>query len=132
MINGVDAADLPATIDGPSTGNIVFTFSDRHAELTGTLSTPAGQPATDYYVVVIPSSRELWQPNSRRMRIVRPSSAGRYVFADLPPGSYLVAAVTDFAASDFKDRTILEQLSGAAIKVSIADGARVEQNLAIR
>ena len=101
------------------------------AELSGTLSTPAGQLATDYYVVAIPASPALWQPNSRRMKIARPSTAGRYVFVDLPPGDYLVAAVTDFAASDFKDRTILEQLAGAGIKVSLADGAKLEQHLRI-
>jgi hypothetical protein len=131
-INGADAVETPVSIDGANTRNIVFTFSDRHAELSGTLTTPAGQPATDYYVVVIPAGRGLWQPNSRRMKIARPSTAGRYVFADLPPGDYLIAAVTDFAASDFKDRTILEQLAGAAVKVSIAEGAKAVQDLRLR
>ena len=105
--------------------------SDRHAELSGTLTTPAAQPTTDYYVVVIPANRALWQPNSRRMKIARPSTSGRYVFADLPPGDYLVGAVTDFAASDFKDRTVLEQLAGAAVKVTITDGAKVVQDMRI-
>lgn len=131
MINGADAADVPVTIDASNAGNIVFTFSDRHSELSGTLSTPAGQPATDYYVVVIPAARALWQPASRRMKIARPSTAGRFLFVDLPPGDYLMAAVTDFSASDFKDHTILEQLSGAAVKVSVADGAKVVHDLRI-
>jgi hypothetical protein len=132
MIGGVDAVDVPVVIDSANARNIVFTFSDRHAELSGTLTTPAGQPATDYYVVVIPAARELWQPNSRRMKIARPSTAGRYILTDLPPGDYLLAAVTDFAASDFKDRTILEQLAGVAVKVSITDGAKAVQDLRLR
>ena len=37
----------------------------------------------------------------------------------------------DFAASDFKDRTILEQLAGAGVKVRIADGGHVVQDLRI-
>ncbi|HEX5068959.1 MAG TPA: carboxypeptidase-like regulatory domain-containing protein, partial [Vicinamibacterales bacterium] len=131
MVNGVDAVDLPAAIDGAVNGDIVLTFSDRHSELSGTLSTPAGLPTTDYYVVVIPADPTLWRGAARRMKIARPSTAGRYVFTDVPPGEYLVSAVTDFAASDFKDRTILEQLAGAAVKVRIADGERVVQDLRI-
>jgi hypothetical protein len=130
-IEGVDAVDVPVRIDAANAGNVVFTFSDRHAELSGTLSTPAGQPATDYYVVVIPADRTLWRPNSRRTKIARPSSAGRYLFEDLPPGDYLMAAVTDFAASDFNDRTILDTLARASVKVSLTDGAAVVQDLRI-
>jgi hypothetical protein len=130
-VGGINAADLPAAIDGSSSGNIVFTFSDRHSELSGTLSTPDGQATTDYYVVVIPADRALWQPNSRRMKLTRPSTAGRYVFTDLPPGDYLLAAVTDFATTDFKDRAILDQLAAAPVKVTLTDGAKVGQDLKI-
>lgn len=130
MINGLDAVDIPATIDSAN-ANVVLTFSDQHTELSGTLSTAANQPATDHYVVVIPSDRRLWQPNSRRMAIARPSTAGRYVFANLPPGEYLLAAVTDFATTDFKDKTILEQLASAGVKVQLTDGAKVVQDLRI-
>jgi hypothetical protein len=131
VINGVDAVDVPARIDEATTGQIVFTFSDRHSELSGTLSTPAGQSATDYAVVVIPAERALWRPNSRRMKVARPSTAGRYVFTDLPPGDYLVTAVTDFDASDLEDRTILERIAGAGVRIAITDGARLVQDLRI-
>ena len=130
MINGVDATDQPTTIDSAN-ASFVFTFSDQHTELSGTLSTAANQPTTDYYVVVIPADRRLWQPNSRRMAVARPSTAGRYVIANLPPGEYLLAAVTDFATTDFKDRTILDQLAAASVKVSIGEGAKIVQDLRI-
>jgi hypothetical protein len=131
IVNGVDAMDLPVTIDGAVKGEIVLTFSDRHSELSGTLSTPAGLPTTDYYVVAIPADSALWRGAARRMKIARPSTAGRYVFTDLPAGDYLVSAVTDFAASDFKDRAILEQLAGASVKVRITDGGKIVQNLQV-
>lgn len=131
LIGGVDAVDVPVSIDGAMAREIVFTFSDRHSELAGTISTPAGQPATEYYVVAMPADRTLWRPGSRRMKMARPSTAGRYVFTDLPPGDYLIGAVTDFAASDFGDRTILSQLADAAVKVTLTDGAKVVQDLRI-
>lgn len=130
VIGGVDAVDVPVTIDG-ATRDVVFNFSDQHSELSGTLSTQAGQPTTDYYVVAIPADRPLWRPGSRRMRIARPSTSGRYVFADLPPGDYLIAAVTDFAESDFGDATILSKVADAAVKVSIQDGAKAVHDLRI-
>lgn len=131
MINGVNAVDLPATIGDSNLRDVVFVFSDQHAELTGTLSTPAGQPSTDYYIVAIPANRALWRPSSRRMKIARPSTMGRYVFNDLPPGDYLISAVTDFAESDFRDRKVLEELAGAAIKVTLTDGAKLTQDVRI-
>ena len=131
MINGVNAVDSPASVGDSDLRDVVFVFSDRHTELAGTLSTPAGQPTTDYYVVVIPSDRALWRAASRRMKIARPSTAGRYVFVDLPPGDYLIAAVTDFAESDFRDPKMLDQLAGAAIKITLADGAKVTQDVRI-
>lgn len=131
MINGVNAVDVPATIGDTNLRDVVFTFSDRHTELSGTLSTPAGQPTTDYYIVAIPADRNLWRANSRRMKITRPSTAGRYAFSDLPPGDYLIAAVTDFAESDFRDRKILDELAGAAIRVTLGDGANVVQDVRI-
>jgi hypothetical protein len=131
-INGVNAVDLPATIGDSSPGDVVFTFSDRHTELSGTLSSPAGQPTAEYYIVAMPADRALWRANSRRMRIARPSTAGRYVFTDLPPGEYLIAAVTDFAESDFRDRQMLDQVATAAMPIALGDGAKVIQDIRIR
>jgi hypothetical protein len=128
-INGVDAVDVPVRIDGANLRDIVVRLSDRRPELSGTLSTSAGQPATDYYIVAFPADRALWRAGSRRMKIARPSTAGRYVFNDLPPGAYLIAAVTDFAESDFKDRAILDQLAGGAIGISLPDDGKVVQDL---
>ena len=129
-IGGVDAVDVPVTISGAAR-DVVFTFSDRHSELSGTILTPGGQPATDYYIVAIPADRALWRPNSRRMKLTRPSTAGRYVFTDLPPGDYLVSAVTDFALSDFGERDTLSRLAELAVKVTIKDGDKAVQDLRV-
>ena len=130
MIGGVDAVDVPVAIGG-SARDVVFTFSDRHSELSGTILTAQGQSATDYYIVAIPADRTLWRPNSRRMKLTRPSTAGRYVFTDLPPGDYLVGAVTDFALSDFGERDTLSRLADLAAKVTIGDGGKVVQDLRV-
>jgi hypothetical protein len=108
-----------------------LTLTDRHSELAGTLQTPTGSAATDYFVVVLPVNREQWRPQSRRIRSTRPASDGRFAFPDLPAGDYLLAALGDLDPADLDDRAFLEQLVGAAVKVPLAEGQRKTQDLRI-
>src|SRR6185369_16620216 len=54
-VEGRDVLDSLVTL-GPagSVAGAVLTFSDRHAELSGTLRTSASQPATEFFVIVFP------------------------------------------------------------------------------
>jgi hypothetical protein len=111
---------------------VVVTFSDRHPELTGTLQSAAGQPASEFFVIVFPTERRWWAPGSRRVRATRPASDGRFSVLDLPAGDYFVAALTDVEADEWKSATFLDQLIGAAVKVTIRDGERTFQDLRLR
>ena len=53
---------------GDVTG-ITLTMTGRRSELSGTLHTPTGVPAAGYFVVVFPANRELWTPQSRRVKL---------------------------------------------------------------
>ena len=132
MVDGRDMLDIPLEI-GPASdiSGAVATFTDRHSELTGTLQTAAGVPASEYFVVVFPTARAFWRPGARRIQSARPSTDGRFAFRDLPAGDYLVAAVTDIELADLGDAFVLEQLVGAALPVRIADGETTVQNLRI-
>ena len=78
---------------------VTLTVTDRHSALTGTLQTPAGSPAAGYFVVVFPANRELWTPQSRRVKFARPADDGTFGFRDLPAGEYLMAALADLELS---------------------------------
>jgi hypothetical protein len=108
-----------------------LTLTDRHSELAGILQTPTGSAATDYFVVVLPVNREQWRPQSRRIRSTRPASDGRFAFADLPAGDYLLAALADLDPADLDDRAFLEQLAAAGVKVPLGEGQRKTQDLRI-
>ena len=108
-----------------------LTVTDRRSELSGTLQTPAGSPATGYFVVVFPVNREFWKPQSRRVKFARPADDGTFGFRDLPAGEYLLAALADLDPPALDDPAFLDQLLSASVKVLINDGQPHTQNLRI-
>jgi hypothetical protein len=129
-----DLLDDPIEVSESSTAlpEVVVTFTDRHSELAGSLQTAAGQPASEFFVIVFPTERRWWAAGSRRVRATRPASDGRFSLLDLPAGEYLVAALTDVEPDEWKSPAFLEQLVGAAVKVTIRDGERTVQDLRLR
>lgn len=112
--------------------NVVVTFSDARTEISGTLQSPAGELTTDYYIVALPADRALWRPKSRRILSTRPGTDGRFVFADLPAGEYVIAALSDLDPVDLMDASFLEQVAPAGAKVTVAEGEKKVQDLRIR
>ena len=112
--------------------NLVLTFTDRHSELSGVLQTPVGVPAVEYFVIVFSADRQHWFPGSRRTKTARPASDGRYVFADLPAGDYLIAALEDVDAPQLGDPAFLGAIVAAGgVKVSVSEGGKVQLDLRV-
>jgi hypothetical protein len=107
----------------------VLTMSDRHTELSGRLQTPTGQPASDVFVIAFSADRRMWGAGARRVRAVRPAVDGVFSIADLPPGDYLLGAVTDVDADEWQRPAFLEQLAPASIKITLGEGEKRVQDL---
>ncbi len=133
MLDGRDLLDTPLELGAGATDvtDLVLTFSDRRSELSGALRTGSGEAAADHVVIVLPVDRALWQ-SERRVRATRPASDGRFTFADLPAGDYLLAAATDIESDTWRQPAFLEQVAASSVKVRVADGVRVTQDLQIR
>jgi len=133
IVSGRDVLDDLLQVDGSSTDitGAVVTFSDRRSELQGTLTTASGQPASEFVVVVYPADRELWRSGARRIKSVRPGSDGAFSVTDLPAGEYLVAAITDAEPNEWQQASFLEQLVTASVKITIAEGQKLRQDLRI-
>ena len=110
---------------------VVVTFSDRRSELSGTLQAQTGTPASDVFVIAYAADRKFWGPHARRVQAVRPGVDGRFAIKDLPPGDYLLAALTDVDQDEWQDMAFLEGLVPASIKVTIAEGEKKVQDLRI-
>lgn len=130
IANGRDLLDEPMNIDR-SVSDTVVLYTDLRTEVTGVLQTPAGIPAVEYFVLVFSANRQHWFAGSRRTRTARPASDGRYVFMDLPPGDYFLAALEDVEAKQLGDPAFLAQAQPAAVRVSLSEGGKAQLDLKI-
>jgi hypothetical protein len=132
VANGRDALDFGLTVRPGQDVTLVATFTDRPAELSGTLQSASGVPAPDHYIIVFAADRSFWMPGARRVSMLRPGTDGRYVWPNIAPGEYFVAALTDVEPGAWHSRTFLEELVPAAIRVTVGEGERRVQNIQIR
>ena len=116
---------------GGGASTLVVTLTDRAAELQGTLRTASGAPASDVVVIAFSADRKYWGANARRVKAARPAADGAFSIKGLPPGDYLLAAVTDVDQDEWQAVEFLDKLTSAAIKISIADGEKKIQDLRI-
>jgi hypothetical protein len=138
VADGKDITDRPIDIT-PETlpKDVVVTFSDTWQSVSGRLQQASGAPATDYTVVIFPSDKSYWLTGSRRILTARPDTNGQFTLAgpgliSLPPGDYMLAAVTDIDRDEQYDPTFLATLVSAAIPLSIQPGEKKIQDLVIR
>lgn len=126
-----DLLDDLVTIRAESLSGVVVRMTDRPPAIAGTLTTPAGRPASGFFVVAFPADRTLWRSPSRRVASTRPATNGAFMLEGLPPGEYRLAVLTDLDASDLADASFLEALAGAAVPVAVGEGERKIQDLRI-
>jgi hypothetical protein len=110
--------------------DIVVTFTDRVTEISGHLLDQARKPAPDFHILVFPADRRLWSLGRDRLRPgVRPDASGRYRIVGLPPGDYLLAALSELQPDDFADPAFLEMLVPGSVKISLAEGEKKTQDV---
>jgi hypothetical protein len=110
---------------------ILITFTDRAAEVTGSVVDARGQAAPEYTVVVFAKDNAFWLPQSRRVVLTRPASNGTYRVRGLPPGNYLVALVLDPEPGRTSDPSSLRQLAASAIPLTLAEGDKKRQDVRV-
>jgi protocatechuate 3,4-dioxygenase beta subunit len=133
MVGGRDALDTPIDVrPGGNVEGVTITYTDLVSEISGTLSDGKGKPISDLSILVFTTDRAQWGMPSRRLRQpVQPSSDGKFRITGLPAGEYVLGAVTDLEPGDWQDPAFLDQLSAAAIKLTIGDGEKKVQDIKI-
>jgi hypothetical protein len=138
VVDGKDFTDRPieVSMEAPPSA-VVVTYTSQWQQLTGKLSHSAGGVATDETMILFAADRAYWYQGSRRIATVRPASDGVFSFGGqgpttLPPGEYLLAAVTDLGRDEQFDPSFLATLVPAAAPISIGPGQKKIQDLVIR
>jgi carboxypeptidase family protein len=138
VVDGNDVTDRPLTItaDAPPK-SLVVSYGDRWQGLSGRLVLASGAPATDYTMIVFPADKTYWIPNSRRIRTARPATTGEFTLSGpgpltVPPGDYLLAAVTDLDRYEEFDPALLGSLVAGAVPLTLQPGQQKVQDLVIK
>jgi len=88
-----------------------------------------GRPTSDYTIIVFPSDTQYWLPQSRRIQSTRPGTDGTYTVRGLPPGDYLMSAVTDVEPGAWFDPSFLETLKSSSTPIHLSEGEKKTQDL---
>lgn len=133
VADGRDLLDAPLELQpGERLSDVLVTLTNRPTLVSGVLQNTSGTPTSDYFIVIFSSDPQFWFPNSRRVVAVRPDTRGSYRVPNLPPGEYLIAALTDIETDEWFDPDFLHALGAASpIRITLAVGAQKTQDLRI-
>jgi hypothetical protein len=70
-------------------------------------------------------------PARRPDTSIQTSIHGAFTIRFVPPGDYLLAALTDLDTAETNDPALLEQLAKAAARVTLRDGETTRQDFRI-
>jgi uncharacterized protein (DUF2141 family) len=133
MSGARDLLDAPPDFQpGQNLGDVVITYTDRRTELSGAILGADGAPAPDHFVLVFSPDRAMWRAGSRRVKLARPGSDGKFSVADLPPGEYLIVALGDVEGNEWQRPEFLEKVVSAGIPVTLGDGEKKVQDLRVQ
>jgi hypothetical protein len=134
MSGDVDAIDHPIEVtQNAAPADLVATFTDRLGEISGAVRNGAGQPVSDYRIVVFSADKTVWGTSSRRMRApVQTERDGTFRVENLPAGNYFLAAVTDMDQDDLTNMAFLDDLAKQAIPITLGDGEKKVQEIRVK
>lgn len=137
-VDGRDVTDRAIDIQaGALPKDLIVTFTDQWQEVSGRLTNAQGAGVSDYTMLIFPTDEAYWLYNSRRHVTAQPDTDGRYRLggpgpAMLPAGDYYLAAVTDVSKDEQYDAAFLKSIVPASLKITLAPGQKVTQDVRVQ
>ena len=120
-LNGAEVIERPVDVGREEIRGITIAVTERAGEINGIVRTADGKPSSVGAVVLFPADARLRKSWLARVRIVRPDTSGRFVFADLPAGQHLVAALASVPFGAWDDTAFLDELAPLAARVELPE-----------
>jgi hypothetical protein len=135
IVDGRSVVDAPLDLhQGQSISGVEIAITDRQTTLTCSVQDSAGAPITTYTLAIVPADPALRRTGSARMpKPDRPSvKDGRYTVTGLPPGDYLIFALSDHDEDAWAAgiRPSLDPASAVKVSLGIGDKKDVAVRLA--
>jgi hypothetical protein len=133
--SGREVSEAPLDLESTDAIGVVFTFTDRPTEMSGTVRNAAGTTDAGATVIVFPVDAQMWSNswlNPRQFRSTRVEPTGAFKISPLPSGGYYVVAIPDEVSRDWQEPASLDALSRVAARVTISEGEQKTQDLRIR
>lgn len=132
IANGADITDTPVDFGtaSESLNDVQVILTNRLTEILATVVDSRGQPTRDYTLVVFPDDRDRWYAGSRYFKRANPEPAGYASVRGLPPGEYLVVALSNAAVlkesfDAWQDPEFLESLVQRATRATLTEGGKL-------
>jgi hypothetical protein len=132
VADGRDATNEPIELRDADITNVVITYTDKVAQVSGSVHAAQGAAfASGSTVFMFPADyrARIANADGRRFRNAAVSRTGAYAFAALAPGEYLVAALDVDDVPENRDTPFFDALSRVATHVTIGDGEKKTQDL---
>jgi hypothetical protein len=132
LVGGRETVDRPLDVTGGErvTG-VTVVFTDRVAEIGGSVTDSRGTPITEYTVLAFPVDETLWRPQSRHIRTARTDQNGGFQIRGLPGGDYYLALSDPTEQGEWFEPAFLERHRAAAKRLTVGDGAALTENFTI-
>jgi hypothetical protein len=125
-----DLLDEPLALGaGDEFSDLKIVLTDQLVQLAGVTTAADGRPSPACEIALFPDIADL-RFGSRRMRLLRADSNGRFTAEDLLAGTYLAVAAADIDAATWQTTDYLNRLRPAATRLTLAGGEHRDVSLA--
>lgn len=125
-----DLMDEPLTLRaGEEIGDLLVVLTDELADLAGVAVDADGRPSPGCQIALFPDSGDM-PFGSRRVRLLRADSNGRFTTSELLAGSYLAAASPDVDAAVWQTFEYLDRLRPIATHLTLS--GREQKKVSLR
>jgi hypothetical protein len=133
MLDGTDVSSIPFDAGRADVAGIVLSYTDKPAELAGTVR-DGMRPDGTATVLIFPTDERGWRndPGSRRLRTAAAGPDGSFRFAAVPVGEYFAIAVRDADVEEWEAPATLARLAALATRLTIAEGESRVQDLTVK